>query len=136
GGSGGMVVWDARSGTADFVEFYATASTSLDPNADLGRGSSARIVGVPGAVAGLLAAHEKYGRLPLATVMAPAIRLAEGGFPVHAMLARVAQGDSAKLAGSAPRAREIFLPGGRPIPAGAILRQPELAATLRRIAAE
>lgn len=133
GGSGGMVIWDAITDNADFVEFYATsgARISTEPN----RGP-ARMVGVPGEVAGLLAAHAKYGRLPLATVMAPAIRLAESGYPAHAMLARVAQGDSAKLASSAPRAREIFLPGGRPVPAGAMIRQPELAATLRRISVE
>lgn len=137
GGGGGMVIWMADSRTADFMEFYSTAGSGVDSNyaADGGL-QGARAVAIPGEVAGLLAAHERYGRLPLTQVMAPAIRLAQDGFSVHAMLARVAAGDSAKLSRSAPRAQEIFLPGGRPVAAGTLLLQPELAATLRRIAAE
>lgn len=135
GGSGGMVVWDAQAGRADFLEFYATAGARVDTTLHLATEPlGARAVAVPGEVAGLLAAHERWGRLTRQEVMAPAIRLAEEGFPVHAMLARVVQSDSAKLAASA--ARDLFLPGGRPLPPGAHLRQPELAATLRRIAAE
>lgn len=137
GGGGGMVIWSADSGGADFVEFYSTAAAAVDSNyRDNGSLQGARGVAIPGEVAGLLSAHERHGKLPLAQVMAPAIRLADEGFSVHGMLARVALGDSAKLSRSAARAQELFLPGGRPIAAGTILRQPELAATLRRIAAE
>jgi gamma-glutamyltranspeptidase/glutathione hydrolase len=82
-------------------------------------------------VAGLLEAHERHGDLPRAEVLAPAIRLAEQGFAVGALLARTIAEDSAKL--NATPAARLFWPDGRPLRAGEWLRQPELAATLRAI---
>jgi gamma-glutamyltranspeptidase/glutathione hydrolase len=87
------------------------------------------------AVAGLLAAHERYGRLPRAAVLAPAIRLAADGFVANSILAREAASDTLKLQHT-DGARRIFLPNGKPVRVGARIVQPELAATLRRIAAE
>jgi gamma-glutamyltranspeptidase/glutathione hydrolase len=87
---------------------------------------------VPGSVAGLTLAHRCYGRLPLARVMAPALRLAEAGFPVSRELSD-SLAAAAPLLGADPVSRRRFLP---PPPPGTLLRQPELAATLRRIAAE
>lgn len=137
GGGGGMLVWTQGDRRADYLDFYPTAGAAVDTTLRSYRGPSAtpRGVGVPGAVAGLLDAHARWGRLPREAVLAPAIRLAEEGFPVGPLLARTTAGDSAKIAAS-PGAARIFLPGGRPIRAGERLVQPELAATLRRVAAE
>jgi len=92
---------------------------------------------VPGTVAGLLLAQRCYGRLPLAAVLAPAIRLAEQGFPVDRELAdSLAAG--LPLLRLDPTSRTLFLrsgPGGLRAPRpGEWLRQGALAATLRRIA--
>lgn len=89
-------------------------------------------VGVPGTVAGLAEAHRRWGRLEWKRLVEPAVRLAEEGFAVPAFLAEAIALQRAKLAGDA-RAAEIFLPGGEPPAAGALLRQPALAATLRRV---
>lgn len=128
-------------GTAVAVNFRetapaaATATMFLGPDGQVDRARATRSLlstAVPGSVAGLALAQRCYGRLPLAQVMAPAIRLAADGFPVSREL-------SDSLAAAAPRlqadpvSRRLFLPP--PVP-GTRLRQGELAASLRRIAAE
>ncbi len=90
-------------------------------------------VSVPGMVAGLTAALERHGSLPLATVIAPAIRLAEAGFVVDSLLALSIVQYRRKLERFA--ARDLLVPDGRPLAEGDTLRQPALARTLRRIAA-
>lgn len=135
GAGGGMLIWLQDSSRAEYIDFYATAGADPDTALDHYRGSriTARGAGIPGAVAGLLDAQARYGKLPRAAVLAPAIRLAAEGFPVHSLLARVIDQDSAKLAAS-PGAGPIFLPGGHPIAPGATLVQGELANTLRLVA--
>ena len=97
-------------------------------------------VGVPGSVAGLVLAQRCYGRLPLAKVLEPAIALAEGGFSVGPALSAALTTAAPQLQKD-PTARAIFYrsgPEGRlqaPRP-GERLRQPLLARTLRRIAAQ
>ncbi|NIP80301.1 MAG: gamma-glutamyltransferase, partial [Gemmatimonadetes bacterium] len=80
GGGGSMLIWLRDEGRAEYLDFYASqpaeafrghAGPSEDEARDL------RVVAVPGEVAGLLAAHERFGRLDRATVIAPAVRLAE-----------------------------------------------------------
>ncbi|HET7552430.1 MAG TPA: gamma-glutamyltransferase [Gemmatimonadaceae bacterium] len=135
GAGGGMLIWLQDSSRAEYIDFYATAGADPDTALDHYRGSriTARGAGIPGAVAGLLDAQARYGKLPRSAVLAPAIRLAAEGFPVHSLLARVIAEDSAKLASSSG-ASPIFLPGGHPIAPGATLVQSELASTLRLIA--
>ena len=135
GAGGGMLIWLQDSSRAEYIDFYATAGADPDTALDHYRGSrvTARGAAVPGAVAGLLDAQARYGKLPRSAVLAPAIRLAAQGFPVHSLLARVIDEDSAKLAAS-PGASEIFLPGGHPMAPGATLVQRELATTLRLVA--
>jgi gamma-glutamyltranspeptidase/glutathione hydrolase len=95
---------------------------------------------VPGTPAGLLLAQRCYGRLPLARVMAPAIALAEQGFAVGPELSRSLR-QAAPLLQADPTSRQLFFQpprqaGGEPRPyrPGQLLRQPQLAASLRRIA--
>jgi gamma-glutamyltranspeptidase/glutathione hydrolase len=88
-----------------------------------------RSVQVPGAVDGWLALHERYGRLPLAEVLAPAIELAEEGFPASIMLAL-----ASTLVHALPGAGELCPDG--PLDIGQRVRVPGIARTLRTIAAE
>ncbi|HMS16749.1 MAG TPA: gamma-glutamyltransferase [Planctomycetota bacterium] len=90
-------------------------------------------VGVPGSVAGMCHAHARFGKLPLKSVMAGAIRLAEDGFPVSRFLARSLRGNRVLLA-SHEESRRIFLAGGKGHEEGETFVQSELAATLKRIA--
>ena len=97
--------------------------------------SSARSVGVPGVLRMLELAHAKHGRLPWRRLFEPAIRLAEQGFAVSPRLHRLIAADP--LLGRYAAARAYFyLPDGKPLPAGHRLRNPELAAVLRRVADE
>src|SRR5260370_34725741 len=92
-----------------------------------------RSVGVRGTGGGLALARRKYGKLTLAQVMAPAMRLAEQGFPVSEKLARELAAHRSLLE-RFPMSKRIFLKDGALYQPGEILRQPELAATLKRIA--
>jgi gamma-glutamyltranspeptidase/glutathione hydrolase len=119
----------------------ATADQFLRPDGTVDRQRATRSplsAGVPGSVAGLVLAQRCYGRLPLAQVIAPAIALAEQGLTVDPFLAE-SLADAAPLLAADPGARRSFLravAGGTPraLAAGEILRQPELAGSLRRIA--
>jgi gamma-glutamyltranspeptidase/glutathione hydrolase len=94
-----------------------------------------RSVGVPGAVRMLEQVHRQHGRLPWARLFEPAIRLAEQGFAVSPRLHELLVGETALLAD--PQARAYFFDAaGQPLPVGHVLRNPALAAVLRRIAAE
>jgi gamma-glutamyltranspeptidase/glutathione hydrolase len=88
----------------------------------------------PGLVAGLLEIHKKWGKLPLAQVMAPAIRVAEKGFAVTKPLARALRIRRAVLARDPAASAIFFRRDGSPFEAGEKLVQKDLAATLRRIA--
>lgn len=133
GGGGAMLVWLQGAARAEYLDFYAAQRPASF--AGLTRDEEARLreVGIPGQVAGLLEAHERFGRLPRAAVLAPAIRLAEEGVPVSQVLAQMIRMDSAKLARYDESSR-VFFPGGRALLPGELLRQPELAAALRRVA--
>ena len=92
-------------------------------------------ISVPGAVGGAAYAVEKYGTKPLREILAPAIEIAEGGFPITEALARGLQGGKAKLA-KYPSTTKIWFRDGKPLDMGDIVRNPDLARTLRAIAAE
>ncbi len=74
-------------------------------------------MGVPGTVAGLTHAQKKWGRLSLAKVMAPAIELAEKGYPVSPTLARALKTEADTM-GRWPATRAIFWRNGAPLKAG------------------
>jgi gamma-glutamyltranspeptidase/glutathione hydrolase len=139
GGGGFMVIHlaDGRTATLDYREMaplgatrnmYLDASGNPTDRSRVGHLAS----GVPGAVAGMAEALAKYGTMPLARVMAPAIRLAEQGFDVDSAMFRSLRSDSAKLAQYA--GASLFLPDGHPLAPGTRLVQRDLARTLRRIA--
>ena len=90
-------------------------------------------VSVPGAVAGWADALQRYGTITLAQALQPAIRYAERGFPVSPRLNADITGSKRKVAAD-PELARIFLPNGEAPPVGSLLKQPELARTLRAIA--
>ena len=93
-----------------------------------------RSVGVPGLLRMLEQAHRDHGRLPWKALFQPAIRLAEQGFPVGQRLATLLRQE--RYLADDPEARAYFFsPDGTPRAAGATLRNPALAYTLRAIAA-
>ncbi len=91
-------------------------------------------VAVPGSVAGLCHALATFGTRPLPEIMAPAIRLAREGFAVSHHLARSLEAER-KLLRRFPESKRIFLGGGSLLAPGDRFEQPDLAATLERIAA-
>lgn len=91
-------------------------------------------VTVPGAVSAWVACSERFGRLPFERLFEPAIHYAEQGFPVGPITAAAWASAPREYAGFAEFAR-VFLPGGRAPAPGEVVRLPEHAATLRRIAA-
>src|SRR5262245_52199241 len=94
-----------------------------------------RSVGVPGTLKAWAEAVAQWGRLELETVMQPAIRYAERGFPASQYLRELIMDARADLA-RFPETARTFLPEGQPPALGALIRQPELAESLRTIARE
>ena len=90
-------------------------------------------VSVPGAVAAWADALDRFGTLPRAELLAPAIAYARDGFPVSTRLASDFTAQSGALN---DHARALYMPGGEPPATGTLLRNPALAATLERIVAE
>jgi gamma-glutamyltranspeptidase / glutathione hydrolase len=109
---------------------YLDAQGKVRPNASLEGHLAA---GVPGTIAGLAAAHQKYGKLPWRTVVAPAIKLARDGFTVSEIYTEQAKSKQ-KLLATNPAARQIFTRNGRPLQPGERLIQRDLARTLISVA--
>lgn len=97
---------------------------------------SGRSVLVPGLMAGFEAAHQRFGILPFATLLQPAIYFAETGFPLDARLARRIQTRRERLSQLSVASRMFRRPDGEFLQEGDTLKQPELAATLRRVTSE
>lgn len=145
GGGAFMLVHDAPSGRLHAYDGRETAPAAATPARFLTEnGSPAKFdavvatglsVGVPGLVRLLELAHRKHGRLPWASLFEPAIALADQGFVVSPRLATLIAADR-HLAGS-PRAAAYFHDAaGKPLEAGARLRNPAYAATLRTLSRE
>ena len=142
GGGGFALVHrdDGRDLALDYREEAPAAATPERfltggrPDEALAR-SGGLAVGVPGEAAGLVTLHRRFGRLPLARVLAPAIRLAGDGFPLaEAPHLRREIERSVDLLRADPGLRAVFLGAdGAPPPADFRVRQPDLAATLERL---
>ena len=92
-----------------------------------------RATGVPGTLRMLEMAYLQHGKRPWAELFEPAIALAENGFPVSARLNALARGDN-DLKRDPVAAAYFFRPDGQAVPVGTLLRNPDYAAVLRRIA--
>ncbi len=132
GGSGGIVAYDGRETAPAAARPDLFLDERGEPLAFMDAVVGGRSVGTPGLVRLLAHVHEKHGRLPWADLFAPAIRLAEEGFPVGERLAALVAGDERLR--RQEEARDYFFPGGEPIRAGDRLVNPAFAETLRAIA--
>ena len=142
GGGGFFLLHDAKSGRDVFLDARETAPESATPaayldaqgNLDPDRSQNGPwSAGIPGLPAALVELAGKYGRLPLATSLAPAIRTAREGFPVYARLEK-GYGSRRAVMERYPGTRAVFLADGDPPQVGETLRQPDLARTLQLLA--
>jgi len=139
-GGGGFLVAHMADGKEAALDFRETAPGASTRNMYLGANghSDDRSItgelsaGVPGSVAGLWAAHERFGSRPWAELVAPAIALAEQGFVVDSEFVREIRDDSARLS-RFPATKALLLPKGRVPSPGDHWSNPDLAAVLRRI---
>jgi gamma-glutamyltranspeptidase/glutathione hydrolase len=92
-------------------------------------------VAVPGAVGGAALALKTYGTRTLADVLAPAIEIADGGFPVSEALASTIESAKTKIA-KFPSTTKLYFKDGKPLAMGDIIHNPDLGRTLRAIAAQ
>ena len=142
GGGAFMLVHDAATGTLSTYDARETAPATAKADRFLRNGvrlgfreavNSGLSVGVPGLVRGLELAHAAHGRLSWRDLFAPAIRVAQEGFPVSPRLNGLLSWYDAGRFSAKARAH-YFDAEGRPHPVGYVLKNPELAATLERIA--
>ena len=142
-GGGGFMLIRMADGKAHFIDYRekapaaATADMYLDKQGNVIEGASEygyKAIGVPGSVAGMVYAEQKYGKLGLKKVMAAAIRLAREGYALSWEEARDLREDEylAKFRES----HRVFQRDGNYYQPGEIFRQPDLARTLERIAAK
>ena len=139
-GGGGFLLLRKANGEVRFIDFRekapaaATQNMYLDAQGNVIENASLigyKAIGVPGSVAGLVYAEKTYGKLSLDKVIAPATRLARDGFPLAWEDAKdLRDEDLAKF----PASKRIFQRDGKYYLPGEILKQPELARTLERIA--
>ncbi len=138
-GGGGFMLIRMSDGKTDFIDFRETAPGKatrdmyIGPDGNPTRDSISgwRSSGVPGSVAGFDLAVKKFGTKPWAVLLAPAIRLAQDGFPVTDSFAASLH---ARNLDADAESKRIFTRGGQYYKAGETLTQPELGATLKRIA--
>ena len=129
--NGGVTSWDARetAPAGALPDMFMESGDTL-PFWDAVR--SGRSIGVPGLVALMDVLHGRHGKLSWAELFEPAITLARDGFSVSPRLAGLLERYAGRLEGT--DVAEVFVPDGKPLAEGAILRQPGLAATLAAIA--
>jgi len=145
-GGGAFLLWfDAASGQITTLDGRETAPLAATPRlfqhpdgTPMGFFDAVvggRSVGVPGTPALLAEAHRRWGQADWAGLFQPAITLAEDGFSVSPRLAAAVARDAVRLA-SQPGTARYFVPDGQPLAAGARLKNPDYAASLRLLVRE
>jgi gamma-glutamyltranspeptidase/glutathione hydrolase len=148
GGGGYMLVHMApRNGKPAIdlaIDYYGQASRNTTPDLLLGaegkfdraKGYSMKGVSIPGTVAGLWEAHMRFGTLPWGTLIAPAIALAQKGVALSDDEAKANAEQKKDMADDAAAMAVYFKPDGSAYQPGEVWKQPDLAATLKLIAAK
>jgi gamma-glutamyltranspeptidase/glutathione hydrolase len=143
GGGSILLVWDAKTKDLAFYDGLASAPAAAPrdyahqpdgtaiPPAELDR--SGRVVAVPGTLKTMALVHARHGRLPWARLFRDAIAIADAGFPMPGYLHTVLI--ERKDLAHKPAFAAYFAADGTPLPAGTMLRNPDLAATLRQVGA-
>lgn len=143
GGGGFMLIYLANEKRVVAIDHRETAPGKAGPSLFLRDGqpidfdtavASGAAVGVPGTVRGWHEALERYGSMRFDQVLAPAIAVAEQGFTVNANFSHLLGQNEKKFRQFAPTS-ELYLRGGKALPAGTLLRNPGLARAYREIAA-
>ena len=137
GGEGMMLIYDAKQKKSTIVDFkgispQAASYRTLDLEKKSEWSRSAKGAAVPGAVAGLELAREKFGKLNRATVLQPAIDYAVKGFEVDSTLALNLE-SYRRILEKDPYTKTMYYPGGMAPKVGAILKNPDYGKTLSRI---
>ena len=141
GGGGFLVLWVAKEKKVVALDFRERAPAAATRDMYLRNGKAVPqlaevgplAIGVPGEIAGLAEAVEKYGRLGFRRCVEPTARKAHTGTPAPYHLARtlpIVQ----KRSGTAPDLARIFFPDGQPLAEGALVRRPDFARTLDAVA--
>ncbi|MEM6581003.1 MAG: gamma-glutamyltransferase [Pseudomonadota bacterium] len=143
GGGGFMLVHLAEENKDIFIDYRETAPAAATRDMFIGDDGkedfqleffSLLSSGVPGTVAGMLYALENYGTMTRQQVLAPAIELAEVGFPVSFALNFEIAARAERLLGNPESSRLFFNADGSQMAVGEIWKQPDLAWTLKQIA--
>jgi len=139
GGDLFAIVWDAENGELSGLNASGRSPQLLtlehfrQENLDAVPYLGPLGVSVPGAVDGWFELHEKYGRLPMTELLAPAIAYASDGFPLSEIIAD-GWATNAKTRADYPGFKETYMPNGKVPAKGEIFRNPRLANTYRQIA--
>ena len=140
-GGGGFMVIRLSNGETFSIDYREKAPAKafrdmyLDSNGEFDSEKSTvgyLAAGVPGSVAGLLLAQEKFGKLELKDVLTPAIELAEKGFKIHYRLAASIE-STIPIFENFPASMKAFTKNGVPYEANELFKQPDLANTLKLI---
>ena len=144
GGGAFFVHWDEAGRKVTTLDGRETAPAAARPDRFMKDGKpmpfkeavvGGRSVGVPGTLKLLEEAHRRWGKLPWADVVAPALKLAEEGFTISPRLNGLLAGEK-DLPKNALAAAYFYEPDGKPKAVGTVLKNPAFAATLRVVAAQ
>jgi gamma-glutamyltranspeptidase/glutathione hydrolase len=141
GGGGFMVVYLAKEKRVITIDHRETAPAAYMPTIFTANGkeldfdtvvASGLSVGVPGTVRGWHEALQRYGTMSFGQVLAPAIKVAQGGFVVNDNFSRLVEENTAKFR-QFPATAALYLRNGKAIKPGTLLRNPDLAQTYRTL---
>jgi gamma-glutamyltranspeptidase / glutathione hydrolase len=143
GGGGFMMIYLAKEGKTFYIDSREKAPGAATPTmfgalSFEDASTSGISIGVPGTLRGVSTALKNWGTISLASAIAPAVTLAESGFKVNALLAADIINTSDRgftMTNLQPETMAIFRPGGVALKTGDVLKQPDLAKTLKLIAA-